>query len=126
MSSKKSSMGFAEKFGLKYYAFTINLLIYVGVYELTHSMEIVLLTIVFLPRMGSFLPKDDVPKDETYQQINKNYYHMLAPAGSVLQLFYLIYYTWTNYGEISHSYQSLISCVLAFGIAGSPTIDASH
>lgn len=126
MSSKNPTMGFAEKFGLKYYAFTINLLIYVGVYELTHSMEIVLLAIVFLPRIGSFFPKDDVPKEETYQQINKNYYHMFAPAGSVLQLFYLVYFTWTNYGEISHSYQSLISCVLAFGIAGSPTIDASH
>lgn len=51
---------------------------------------------------------------------------MLAPAGSVLQLFYLLYYTWTIYGEISNSYQSLISCILALTVVGGITIDASH
>jgi hypothetical protein len=51
---------------------------------------------------------------------------MLAPAGSVLQLFYLLYYTWTIYGEVNHSYQSLISCILALAVVGGTTIDASH
>lgn len=51
---------------------------------------------------------------------------MLSPVGSVLQLYYFVYYTWINYGEISHSYQSLISCILALSTASSTTIDACH
>lgn len=119
-------MGFTEKFGLKYYAFVVNLILYVGVYELTHRMEIVLLAVILIPRLGSFFPNDDVPKEDSFQQINKNYYHMLAPAVNVFQLFFMIYYTWIHYGEISHSYQSLISCILALAVAGATTIDGSH
>jgi hypothetical protein len=59
MSQQKSDIGLVDKLGLKYYAFTINLLLYVGVYELTHSMEIVLFAIAVLPRLGRLLPNDD-------------------------------------------------------------------
>lgn len=93
---------------------------------MTHRMEIVLLAAIFWPIIGIFLPLDDKPKEENAQQINKNYLHMLAPVGLVLQLFYLIYYTWTIYGEISHSYQSLVSCILALAVVGGITIDGSH
>ncbi len=62
MSQIKSEIGLVEKFGLKYYAFTLNLLIYVGVYELTNSMEIVLLAFGIIPRLGEFLANDDKEK----------------------------------------------------------------
>jgi hypothetical protein len=52
MSLKSSPIGFADKFGLKYYAYLVNLLLYVGVYELTHSMEMALVAVVFVPRIG--------------------------------------------------------------------------
>lgn len=55
----ESNIELAEKLGLKYYAFIIYLLLYVGVYELTHSMEIVLLAVAFLPEVGKLFPKDD-------------------------------------------------------------------
>lgn len=51
---------------------------------------------------------------------------MLAPVGNIIQLFYMIYYTWTIYGQINHSYQSLISCMLALAVTGGTTIDGSH
>lgn len=51
---------------------------------------------------------------------------MLAPVGSVIQLFVILYYTWIHYSEFNHSYQSLISALLALGVAASQTIDACH
>jgi len=51
---------------------------------------------------------------------------MLAPVGSVMQLFVILYYTWTNYEEFNHSYQSLVSAWLGLGVALSQSIDACH
>lgn len=51
---------------------------------------------------------------------------MLAPASSVLQLFIILYYTWINYDQFNHSYQSLFSACLGLGVATSQTIDACH
>jgi len=39
-------------------------LVYVGLYELTHRMEIVLLVAVVWPRIGIVLPEDKEPKEE--------------------------------------------------------------
>ncbi len=126
MSQKVVEIGLIEKLGLKYYAFTVNLLLYVGVYELTKSMELVLLAIGFIPRLGDLLANDDKEKQENSKEYNQNFYHMLAPVGSVLQSFYIIYYTWINYSNICLSYQSLFSCLLTLGIVGGPAIHACH
>lgn len=60
MSSVAGEMGFFEKYAIKYYAFILNLVLYAGVYELAGSMEIVLAAVYLLPRIGSFLPKDNL------------------------------------------------------------------
>ena len=126
MSSVAGEMGFFEKYAIKYYAFILNLVLYAGVYELTGSMEIVLAAVYLLPRIGSFLPKDNLNETANWKQYNTTWFHMLAPVGSVLNVYTLIWYTWINYPTISHSYQSIISCLFAFSIAGGATIDACH
>ena len=58
MTSKDSSLGFLDKYGIKYYAFLIQIFLYVIVFKLTHSMEIVLLLVLIFPKLGVFLPDD--------------------------------------------------------------------
>jgi hypothetical protein len=89
-------------------------------------MEITALAAIFILRIGSFLPNDDVLKDKNANEYNKTWYHMMAPATSILYLFFVLHYTWIKYSEFNHSYQSLISACLALGIFASQTIDASH
>jgi hypothetical protein len=52
-------MNFVKKYGLKYYAFLLNIIIFIGFYELTQSMEVVMLLIIVIPNLGSYLPKDN-------------------------------------------------------------------
>lgn len=89
-------------------------------------MEIAAFAAVFVLRIGSFLPNDDVSKDKNANEYNKTWYHMIAPATSIFYLFLVLYYTWINYSEFNHSYRSLLSACLALGVFVSLTIDASH
>lgn len=89
-------------------------------------MEITALAAVLLPKLGTFLPNDDVNKDKNSNEYNKTWYHMLAPACSIFYMFFMVYYTWVNYSEFNHSYLSMISACLAFSVMAGISIDASH
>lgn len=82
--------------------------------------------IIIIPKLGIIFPNDDEPKSPKSGVYNKYYYHMLAPASFVVVTFILFYYTFVNYSKISHSYQSLISCMFALPFAVGQSIDGSH
>jgi len=52
-------MSFAQKFGIKYYAYLVNCIAVIVVFETTRSMERALFCVTVVPILGRLLPPDD-------------------------------------------------------------------
>jgi hypothetical protein len=89
-------------------------------------MEVVLFMALVLPSLGKFLPSDSEYKNPNYALYNKQPHHMFAPVTFIVGVFFMLYYTWMRYDIISHSYQSLFSCVLGLSVLIGQCIDGCH
>ena len=126
MAVKTSEIGFAENFGLKYYAFLINIFMFIIAFELTHSIEITMLVVIALPQIGKLFPADDLKDNLNDAEYNKNWYHMIPAVGSVLGAYFMFFYVWMQYDIINLSLQSYLTCIIALPFTVGQSIDASH